>query len=161
MARSSATSARRLAAREREQRAVQLRRAGMSYDAIAKTLECTRSGAFKAVARVLARIAKDAREDAGLIRDLEVQRLDALLVAVWPKAVKGDVAAVDRALRIAERRARLLGLDAPVKAMFGKLDLVDVHELVYGPNDDGQRFDTRADAAAMRAAGLLPGGDDD
>jgi transposase-like protein len=157
----SETSPGRLSAREREQRAVAMRRGGASYDQIARAIGITRSAACKAVRRVLARIAREASEDAAELRALEQQRLDALLAAVWPRAAKGDLAAVDRALRIAERRARLLGLDAPVKAAFGKLDLVDVHELVFGPNDDGKRFDARADAAAMRAAGLLAPADDD
>jgi hypothetical protein len=38
-----------------------------------------------------------------------------LLKAMWSKAMKGDVARVDRCLRIMERRAKLLGLDAPSK----------------------------------------------
>jgi hypothetical protein len=132
-----------------------MRRGGASFDQIGRSLGVTRSAAFKAVRRVLARIAREASEDAAELRQLEQQRLDVLLAACWPTAVKGDMQAIDRALRIAERRARLLGLDAPQKAQFGKLDLVDVHELVFGPNDDGKRFDARADAAAMRAAGLL------
>jgi hypothetical protein len=34
---------------------------------------------------------------------------------VWTKALNGDVRAVDSVLRIMERRAKLLGLDAPTK----------------------------------------------
>jgi hypothetical protein len=50
----------------------------------------------------------------------ELGKLDALERAVLGKAFHGDegladLGAVDRALRIAERRARLLGLDQPVK----------------------------------------------
>jgi hypothetical protein len=132
----------------------------MSYDAIAKALECTRSAAFKAVQRVFARLAREATEDAAVLRELEVQRLDALLVGVWPRAAKGDVAAVDRALRIAERRAKLLGLDEPAKQLIGPmLTLVDAHKLVYGENGEQPRFDGRADAAAMRAAGVFDADD--
>jgi hypothetical protein len=42
-------------------------------------------------------------------------RLDQLLQGVWLGAVDGNPAAVGLALRIMERRAKLLGLDAPAK----------------------------------------------
>jgi hypothetical protein len=48
-----------------------------------------------------------AATDPEFLRALENDRLDRLHVAVWPAAAKGDVNAVDRALRISERRERL------------------------------------------------------
>ena len=39
-----------------------------------------------------------------------------MTVALWPAAMRGDVTAVTGLLRIMERRAKLLGLDAPVKS---------------------------------------------
>lgn len=41
---------------------------------------------------------------------LELARLDAMLQGLWPAASTGDTAAVDRVLRIGERRDKLLGL---------------------------------------------------
>jgi hypothetical protein len=38
-----------------------------------------------------------------------------MTLALWPAAMRGDVTAVTGLLRIMERRAKLLGLDAPVK----------------------------------------------
>jgi hypothetical protein len=46
------------------------------------------------------------------IRTMELTRLDEMLSAVYPAALSGDVAAVDRVLAIGVRRARMLGLDA-------------------------------------------------
>ena len=46
---------------------------------------------------------------------LELSRLDGLLAKVYPMAAQGDLQAVDRVLKICERRARLLGLDAPTR----------------------------------------------
>lgn len=43
----------------------------------------------------------------------DLQRLAAAEKAIWPAVEKGDVTAIDRLLRIMERRAKLLGLDAP------------------------------------------------
>jgi hypothetical protein len=42
---------------------------------------------------------------------LEEQRLDDLQDGIWDKAISGDVRAVEGALKILERRARMLGLD--------------------------------------------------
>jgi hypothetical protein len=45
------------------------------------------------------------------LRDLEAARLDRLQEQPWLQAVQGNLAAIDRCLRIMERRAKLLGLD--------------------------------------------------
>src|SRR5699024_2045667 len=52
-------------------------------------------------------------QQADEMRTVELSRLDRLQRAVWGKAVKGDLQAVDRALKIIDRRSKLLGLDAP------------------------------------------------
>jgi len=49
------TGAERLTAAEREKQAVQMRIAGADYQAISEALNMSRSGAFKAVKRVLER----------------------------------------------------------------------------------------------------------
>lgn len=111
----SKTSARRVLAREREREAVQLRIAGASYDEIARHLGIRRGSAHRIVQRVLARLSAQTGELAEEVRRLELERLDALWRALYERAVNGDLPAVDRALHIMERRARLLGLDAPTK----------------------------------------------
>ncbi len=52
---------------------------------------------------------------ADLARETEAERLDALQVACWSAAIGGDLQAIDRALKIMARRAKLLGLDEPRK----------------------------------------------
>lgn len=42
---------------------------------------------------------------------LEVDRLDALQKSIWRLAMSGDLPAIDRALRIIQQRAKLLGLE--------------------------------------------------
>jgi len=42
---------------------------------------------------------------------LDLERLDTLLAAVWDTAIGGDLDAVDRALKIMQQRAKLLGLE--------------------------------------------------
>lgn len=100
---------------ERQKQALELRRMGLGYEAIAAQIGIGKSQAHRLVAAGM----DDAREqiaaDADVLRAAEVSRLDGMLQGLWPRARKGDVAAVDRVLKIGERRAKLLGLDAPTK----------------------------------------------
>jgi hypothetical protein len=70
------------------------------------------SGAEQAVRSAIRKVLQ---EPAEAVRELEAMRLDALLQALWGKALDGDVLVIDRVLKIMDRRARLLGLDAPTK----------------------------------------------
>lgn len=98
----------------REQQVLQLRRFGATFEAIAKQLGyANEGGAYKAYQRACLSIIRDDVED---LRQLEIDRLDFALVKIMPKVSEGQLNAIDRMLRIMERRARLLGLDAPVKA---------------------------------------------
>lgn len=100
-------------AHDKQQKALELRKAGVSYAAIAKQLGYRGpSGAHAAVAAALK---KTLQEPADEVRTLELERLDAMLLAIWRQVKEGNHGAIDRALRILERRAKLLGLDAPVK----------------------------------------------
>jgi hypothetical protein len=93
----------------KEEQALDLRRSGESYSAIAAQLGYSdRSAASKAVHRGIGRTLQ---ESADRLVTLESDRLDRLLHGVWDKAIAGDLAAVDRVLKIMERRAKLLGLD--------------------------------------------------
>lgn len=110
----SGTSSRKVLARLREARAIELRVQGYSYPEIARELGYQTPGAaYRAVVRGLSRVYPE--EEARQLLRLELARLDELLRVLWPKAVEGDLGAIDRVLRIIERRARLMGLDAPEK----------------------------------------------
>ncbi len=93
--------------------ALELRRAGHTYAAIGEQLGLSKTMAFKLVRQGMEEGRIAIGEAADQLRAEELSRLDGMLSAVWPKAAKGDLAAVDRVLKIGERRARLLGLDAP------------------------------------------------
>ncbi|MHB8867449.1 MAG: hypothetical protein ACYC6T_08080 [Thermoleophilia bacterium] len=108
----SAGSARRVAARKREADALELRLGGATYEQIAPRLGYkNRSGAMRAVKRALDKLISP--EDVESLRQLELERLDRLLLGIWSSAVRGNPAAIDRVLKILERRARILGIDAP------------------------------------------------
>jgi hypothetical protein len=102
-------------AKSRELECLALRKAGATYDQIAEKTGLAREGARLAVSRALKSLAEATTEAAEEVRQLELDRLDAMLLGLWQKAQRGDTAAIDRVLKIQERRARLLGLDAVVK----------------------------------------------
>jgi hypothetical protein len=100
-------------AHERHLRALELRKAGATYETIAGQLGyANASGARKAVASALKATLREPAEE---LRTLELARLDAMALALWRRVQDGDEKAVDRVLRIMERRARLLGLDAAAR----------------------------------------------
>lgn len=108
------------AAAQRALQALELRKAGASYEAIARACGYASKGAaYNAVQRELQRTMQEPADD---VRQLEIMRLDDLYRAMVPKALKGDRDStwyVDRCLAIMDRRARLLGLDARPDAMAG------------------------------------------
>ena len=107
-------------------KAMELRLAGYSYQEIADAgIYNTAMAAFKAVDKVLT---KTIEEPAKKIVDLEIKRLDRLLVVFHKKAITGDLAAADRVMRIMERRAKYKGLDAAEK--FEMPDMKIVVEVV-------------------------------
>ena len=109
-------TARKTMAAYRQAQAVEMMLAGKDFDTIAVELGyATRSGAWRAVQRALS---KQREALAGEYLMLEVQRLDALQVALWDEAMAGDVKAALGCLRIIEQRMALLGL-TPTNGRFG------------------------------------------
>jgi DNA-binding CsgD family transcriptional regulator len=102
-----------VAAREREQQAFELRKSGASPAEIGRVLQVSRQAVHKMLRRVLARLAAQTDGDALEVRQLEASRLDTLMVVLWKRALTGHEGAVDRVLKIMQRRAELLGLDVP------------------------------------------------
>jgi hypothetical protein len=104
---------------DRQLRALELRKAGATYDMIAGALGYAhRSGAAQAVQAALKAVVREPAEE---VRTLELERLDAMLMALWPAVRNGNFGASAQALRIMERRAKLLGLDRTVVS--GVLDI--------------------------------------
>ena len=89
--------------------------AGQTYRQMVETLHCSLSTISQDVGVIVARWQEEQVALVGQQRQVELQRLDVVLQAVWEKACTGDLFAIDRYLKIAERRAKLLGLDAPAK----------------------------------------------
>lgn len=115
MARKDAHPGKAEAAAERRLKALQLRMAGASYRAIAGQLNISLAQAHEDVQRELEGIAEKSQAEAAHVRTLELERLDAMTMAIWQQVRQGNQGAIDRALRVMERRAKLLGIDAPEK----------------------------------------------
>jgi len=116
----------RVRARVREEQALALRAEGLSYQKIGDRMGVARATAYKWVNRALDRLLERLPEEAARVRRLELERLDAMQRALWDQAMGGDVKAINTILRIMERRAKLLALDAPERQdqrMAGGLDL--------------------------------------
>jgi hypothetical protein len=98
---------------ERWAKALSLRKAGASYDQIARQLGyADASGAYLAVQKALL---ATIQEPADELRQMEIERLDMICLAIVAEVKKGHLGAIDRWLKVSERRAKLLGLDAPQK----------------------------------------------
>lgn len=144
-----------MATSERDVQALELRRAGVTVAAIQERLKFrTRAQAESAIVRALGEAAPSTspRE----IRLLELDRLDRLQQAMWVRAVKGDEAAVDRVLSLAQARLRvaamdetagdtpmLLAYDATVAALGDSVTEKDAAVVAMG-----RRLAARIDAAA-------------
>lgn len=154
---------------ERDAEACRLRSAGLTYPQIAAELGYGSSGrAYEGVQRALLSIVQEPAEE---LRKLELDRLDEMwraalgvlrakhIVVQHGKVVMhrqtdgveapledpGPVLqAVDRLLRIQERRARLLGLDAPKQVEMITLEMIQAEivrleaELAARPDDDAE-----------------------
>ena len=105
----------RLKALERRQKALELRKNGYDYKTIAKELNVTIKTAFLDVKTCLDEIRKTTHETAEDVLELELKRLDVAQAALMPKVQAGDTRAIDTLMRVQERRAKYLGLDAANK----------------------------------------------
>lgn len=103
------TTPARLTARERQLKAVELRKAGSSYPEIAAALGyANKASAYKAVVSVLARMDQESGAE---VLNLELARLDTMQRVLAPKVLAGSTEAIHASLRIMDRRAKYLGLD--------------------------------------------------
>lgn len=128
---------------ERDAQACRLRRDGKSLDEIASIMGYSdRSGPLKAIRRALVAIVQEPAEE---VKALELERLDLLwsktmevllrkhLVRRWVSDGEWEhvlddgpvLKAVETLLKIQERRARLLGLDAAKKVELWAMDAID------------------------------------
>ncbi len=101
---------------ERRVKAFSLRKAGASYRQIAQQLSVSLNTAWADVNAELLELREQTKADATEVRDMELQRCDEMILGLWPAVRRGDAKSVMAAVRVSERRAKLLGIDAQSKA---------------------------------------------
>lgn len=98
---------------DKEIRVLELRRVGLTWTRIAEEVGyADHTGAYAAYKRAIKRTMQQPADE---LRAQELDRVDRLQVAVWPAAMKGDTRAILTIVRLMERRAKLTGLDMPIK----------------------------------------------
>jgi len=109
---------------ERRAQVLEMRLQGYSINKIAETLGISTHLAAAHVANAMDALVV---ENATQLRQLELERLDRMLTTLEGGIEMGDPKAITAAIRISERRAKLLGLDRPlqVEATVVTVDLID------------------------------------
>lgn len=150
MARQKANVGSTEAAAERRVKALELRKAALPYRVIAQQLNVSESQAHRDVMGALKALAKLEREGAKEVRQLELERVDSLMSALWTRArgrrvqhadgtqedIPPDLAAMDRLMKLMERRVKLLGID--VQPEKDPVDTEIVVRVVYGDGEPGK-----------------------
>lgn len=96
---------------DRRRNVLAKRKEGKSVRQIAAELSVPRATVGDDLKKVMDELATETRADAEASRALELERLDDMYMALTKKIAQGDYQAIDRAIRISQRRAALLGLD--------------------------------------------------
>lgn len=109
----------------RQYEALDLRQSGWSFRAIGDKLGVTGMQAWRDVKSALEGLEELNTDKASTLRQLELERLDALTKGLEPMAMVGNVGSVSAYIRVMEQRAKLLGLYAPEKR-----DINIKHELI-------------------------------
>jgi hypothetical protein len=160
----------------RRVRALELRKAGAPYRQIATELGVDVHTAHADVGAELAALRETAGVEATELRELELERLDGMTAGLWPQVREGSPPAVSAAVRVSERRSRLLGLDAPIatkneltgslgvyadrlaaeRELFAQLDIKQLEELAAQSQALVDRAMAMVQAQRVPAAGMLP-----
>ena len=140
--------------RRRDARVYELRIQGNTFEQIANEVGYSGpSGAWQAHQRIKSEWIFESVEEA---RQLELMRLDELQVAVWDRAINGDLPAAHCVLKIMDRRAKLLGLDKPEKVEVNKWDInaedldAEVERIVNIINEREDQFMARREAEVRK-----------
>jgi hypothetical protein len=97
---------------------VDLRAKGRSVEMIAEEMDLNEAMVRRSLTKAMQGLSSESVEE---LRALENLRIDRMFLPVYERAVQGDLRAIDRAVLLMERRARMMGLDKPME--------IDVREL--------------------------------
>jgi hypothetical protein len=148
-------TAQQIETHEKRIKALELRKAGFSYREIAKQVGWADPKSARIGVEVMLReyVPQDVVDD---VRKLECERLDALWRPQYRAAIQGDRLAVDRCLHIMERRAALLGLDAPIRIQQQVITEDDLETAIEKFNREAEALEARAWQAGSTPPPALP-----
>lgn len=109
------TSPRKASSMHKQMQCLELRRAGKTYHEIQAATGISKTTAQRLVVQGMEDARAQILASADDLKTEEISRLDAMLAGLWPDARKGHLGAVDRVLKVMERRSKYLGLDAPAR----------------------------------------------
>lgn len=107
---------------------------GFSYGQIGEAVKITRAEARVFVEATMKELAEEVIGDKILEKQLDLLRLNDMLPKFLEAARKGDAVAAEKVLKILERRAKYLGLDAPAKS---EVHVGSLEDLVAESNELG------------------------
>lgn len=135
---------------------VGLRKAGLSYREIAEQTGITKGTISKYLHEALEGYRAITAEETEEMRATWNMRLEGMLTKIMPKVMnQGNLGAVDRVIKIADRIARLNGLDGPVKIA----PTTPEGDQLYEPLTESERNERLMaifDAARARASDDIP-----
>lgn len=137
---------------ERQNKAVALRRQGGSLRAIAKQLGISHEQVRLDIEAVMTEVIAEAKNNVDELRALELEHLDELRLHAmtiltkerkdkdddWYDVERIKLTAIDRLRRISERRARLLGIDAPDKHEHDLKNFPSISDIMSGKKSNEQ-----------------------
>ena len=108
---------RKIEAHHRQSQALQLRLQGLEYAEIAERLGyADKASAYVAIRDLIARHSYEGVDEMRTVEGMKLNKLEAKL---WDLVDAGDLAAIDRLIKVMQRRANLYGLD-----LAGRVDIV-------------------------------------
>ena len=100
---------------ERSAMVLDLYKRGMTMRATAEELNCTESQVGNDIRSYIDELRRMGLQSAAQYRQVQLERIQDSVRAIWPMVLAGRMEAINTLIKLMEREARLLGLDAPTK----------------------------------------------
>lgn len=88
---------------------------GQTYEQIAAKWETTPGIVGARIKSYLQELRVTGLRSVAEYRQVQIERLQAAYAAIWPNVIRGNIGAVNALVKLMEREAKLIGLDAPTK----------------------------------------------
>ncbi len=96
-------------------RCMELRMGGRDLEAIGRELGISKQAVWYHIVKALEAMRAETTDAAQHYRDMQMVRLERMLDKIWHRVEIGDEESIATALKLFDRQAKLMGLDAPQK----------------------------------------------